>query len=563
MTFKILLVSNFYPPAAIGGAEIVAHRQAKSMVARGNSVVVLTGVTGENGRKIGSLSLDEVDAIPVYRLVLKSNDSNENFHWDHARNCMISIINSHDIKIVHFHNVTGLGANLISMAHAMGLRTVVTLHDHWGVCFKNTRLLNNGDLCKDTNDCASCQRSIQTEGTDLPIRLRRDYVASCLERAGVLLSPSQYLAESYHEFLGDNRKVQVVSNGIDLDHIKAIPKTSSERVRFLCLSYLGEHKGIPLLLEAARRLVRDEALENKWELTIVGKGHLHDWVKRTIAANQLGDTVHLLGHVEHDDVIAMLPHVDVLVLASIWPENQPVSLLEAIASGTAQLASRIGGNVELVEDGVTGYLFEPGNVNDLVRKMACFINNRSLTSVFGENNRKRRFAFDHNRTIDQIESIYVHANSQPDVKSRIFLCAGSSPQEAVFIALERLHVLDDESKRISGRSHFIWHAWADAEQWKTASALWVWSDSVDTTLILRALSNGLPIIAAKNSKAHRIAPQSTVTYENGLDSLAILAALSNSPDLGVAIGSQGPKTARFLASIMPRPAFDLPIERLP
>ena len=58
-----------------------------------------------------------------------------------------------------------------------------------------------------------------------------------------------------------------------------------------------------------------------------------------------------------------------LVLPSIWYENFPRTLVEAFGAGLPVIASRIGSLAELVEDGKTGLLFEPGDANDLCRTM--------------------------------------------------------------------------------------------------------------------------------------------------------------------------------------------------
>ena len=58
-----------------------------------------------------------------------------------------------------------------------------------------------------------------------------------------------------------------------------------------------------------------------------------------------------------------------LVMPSIWYENFPRTLVEAYACGLPVIASRLGAMAELVRDGETGLLFEPGNAADLAQKM--------------------------------------------------------------------------------------------------------------------------------------------------------------------------------------------------
>ena len=76
----------------------------------------------------------------------------------------------------------------------------------------------------------------------------------------------------------------------------------------------------------------------------------------------------------------LLRDIDVVVLPSSWPENEPVILLEAIASGAAILASRIGGNIDLVDEQRRGLFFEPGDADDLVARMRRFIEVPSMVT---------------------------------------------------------------------------------------------------------------------------------------------------------------------------------------
>ena len=72
---------------------------------------------------------------------------------------------------------------------------------------------------------------------------------------------------------------------------------------------------------------------------------------------------------DRDQLALALAQIDVLVVPSTWHENAPFVVLEARAAGLPVLASRFGGLVEVVEDGVDGDLFAPGDAADLARCM--------------------------------------------------------------------------------------------------------------------------------------------------------------------------------------------------
>ena len=58
-----------------------------------------------------------------------------------------------------------------------------------------------------------------------------------------------------------------------------------------------------------------------------------------------------------------------IIIPSIWAENMPFSLLESLSVGKIVIASRVGGMVELIEDGKSGFLFENGNYHQLAEKI--------------------------------------------------------------------------------------------------------------------------------------------------------------------------------------------------
>jgi glycosyltransferase involved in cell wall biosynthesis len=267
MPKRILLVSNFFPPHTVGGAEIVAYRQARALVGRGHKVTILAGDQSSESNPAGRLSFDTFEGLPVYRLSMRSLDPNLNFHWPAAARRLRAIVAADQIEVVHFHNAIGLGANLIPAARDAGARTMVTLHDHWGFCLRATKLRKDGSVCTDFDGCAQCHNPVQhSPDMAVPTRLRRDYVAWCLCQADRLITPSKYLADAYIQAGFRADLFEVISNGIDLENVPHAAKEPSPdgAVKFLCSAYLGEHKGVLVLLDALKILAKDQALSSRW-----------------------------------------------------------------------------------------------------------------------------------------------------------------------------------------------------------------------------------------------------------------------------------------------------------
>ena len=134
---------------------------------------------------------------------------------------------------------------------------------------------------------------------------------------------------------------------------------------------LSPEKGIKSLLSAWTQLA------GRSPLKIVGDGPLAANVRA--AANQTAG-IEWLGRRQPQEVLALLGAAACLVMPSIWYETFGRTIIEAYAKGTPVVASRLGAMAELVHDGRTGLLFEPGNPADLALKIHSLLDDpeRSL-----------------------------------------------------------------------------------------------------------------------------------------------------------------------------------------
>ena len=557
---RVLVVSNFFPPHTVGGAEIVAFREARALTARGHEVVILAGAEPSEHAPAGTLDFETYEGLPVYRLSMRSLSPDLNFFWPAAARRLKAVMSSHDIEVVHFHNITGLGANLIPAVKAYGRRCIATIHDHWGFCYRNTLLRDGNAICANHDECASCLAQVAPEkGLALPIRVRRDYVAWCLHQADHLLFPSAYLASAYTRAGFPEGSLSVLSNGIDLDAVKPFPKSpdSEGRIRFLWSGYLGEHKGVKVLLDALTQLNQDQELKSKWHLTIAGEGHLRPTVEHELHARNLKN-VKLCGRLPRAELLAIFARTEVSVLTSLWPENEPVTLLEAIASGTAQIATRIGGSVDLVEEGRSGFLVAPGDAVQLASAIRRYIVDPKLAAAHGRRNLERRDRFDELRTIDKLEVILTESPQQGPALARdpVVVCGCSSPPEQARVLLQRVHEFSPPALT----PRFLWHEWLmDGVAWKDATLVWLWDGQPSESLVNLALRRGVPVLAPITDWTEGLSRHHSgvILYKTYLEALAALRSLLSVPTL-VREFSRAAKGSAIAASVMaPRRAFAL------
>ena len=387
---RIVVCSNVYPPHFIGGAELIAHQQAKALAALGHEVSVYAGDHMLHAPRHVARD-DSYDGLSVRRIRLTGDDFNPayvSFFHPAIERDFADFVARVKPDVVHFHNIVGLSLKLISIAKEAGARTVLTLHDYWGFCFKNTAMKTPTEPCRDVTRCHECLSHVD-DGADrrIPIRLRQDaFREFLLADVDLFVSPSAYLADQYVAAGFDRRRMRVVWNGIDTARFGRIALDPiPEAVRFSFFGYLGWHKGIHLLIDALAQLPDP----TRARLNIVGDGELKRFYMDAVQAVGCRHLVRFWGKIDNQAVEHAYAETDVLVLPSLWPENQPVSITEAMASGRPVIASGMGGSRELVVHGVTGFLFEPEDVHGLAAAMQKFVSEPRLVEAMGEKGRAR------------------------------------------------------------------------------------------------------------------------------------------------------------------------------
>ncbi len=367
---RIIILSNFYPPKTLGGAEIIAHEQAKSFRKRGHDVLVLSldpvpVVSGER------CQFQELDGIPVVRFRIPQTRMHIDsvYYFDEDINVWAGeVFHIFRPDIVLGHNLVGMSLGILDLARNCGAKIAVTLHDNWGFCAKNTLLNANGEICHDYYKCRGCAPETTGNGYTLCHEVRNTYIRRMLGKADLLIAPSQYIAHGYIRAGYAADQIAVISNGIDVERFSKVKKLPSERIRISFFGYFGLHKGVETLIWAL-----DVLKDSRIELELIGGGQRENAYRAL--AEQLGRSaqVRFWGRIPNSEIEKGYAETDILCLPSVWPENQPVSICEAMACGIPVIASDLGGNGELIHHGVNGYLFRAGDKVDLADKLQRFL----------------------------------------------------------------------------------------------------------------------------------------------------------------------------------------------
>jgi len=132
--------------------------------------------------------------------------------------------------------------------------------------------------------------------------------------------------------------------------------------QILFIGRFSRHKGVQYLVAAMPEIVRH--FPNA-RLALIGFGPEEEAIQRAAVAHGVEDRVRFAGRVPHAEVPVWLASADLVVLPSEQVEGLGVVLLEALASGTPVVGSRVGGIPDIIADGVTGLLHSPGDPEDL------------------------------------------------------------------------------------------------------------------------------------------------------------------------------------------------------
>lgn len=172
-----------------------------------------------------------------------------------------------------------------------------------------------------------------------------------------------------------------------------------QRPRLVSIGRLSRQKGHGELLQAFASLRQQQPAA----LYLIGTGELEAELRQQCERLGIAAAVHFLG--SRDDVYAILPICDMLVLASLW-EGFPTVLLEAMALGVPVVATDVSGSRELVRSGETGLLVPPRRPQQLAQAMRTLLEQPQQAAAMAARARQHAQAFTMQRTVQQYARMY-------------------------------------------------------------------------------------------------------------------------------------------------------------
>jgi glycosyltransferase involved in cell wall biosynthesis len=290
----------------------------------------------------------------------------------HAK-MLASVITDFRPDIIHIHGfMHRLSGSILLKAKHEKIPLILTLHDFNMFCPRITLIRDGPDLCDHRFPNINCFGScLYRDALKNIIRYPRLFINQHVVRCclDVITAPSKLLTE-----IATNFFQKIHCNYVPNFLPSSLPELSSKNRRnshqFCYMGRLHETKGVHFLIRAMSLLRKQGILTN---LVICGSGPQESDLKNHAHELRFQENINFLGQQSHDVVWNILKKSAALVVPSSGADNSPLVIYEALAANTPVIASRIGGLPDLVDDNETGFLFKPGDVNELSEKMQTLL----------------------------------------------------------------------------------------------------------------------------------------------------------------------------------------------
>ena len=399
----LLFVLHGFPPHTRAGTELFTLQLAEHFKQRFRVVVLCRA--GDPEAPQYTLKKESFQGITVYRIVNNQayNCLQETYSNPHIEALFNDIVRREKPDIIHFNHTLHLSTTLLGRTADMGIPFLATLHDYFYLCPKIKYVLFPGRLCRYKRPgvaCALCirqhwrltgllarldacsgsllSRIVSRVGKArlvrwLPENLAKDMVdmagrldvtTAQLAKSRVITCPSPMVQDVVSPFIRDTGKVLYINNCVDGRLFKETHHSNARDGRATWFGFAGSlipEKGIHLLLAAFRALKVPSA-----RLLVYGlPGPDRDFQGQLERQMAQDERISFKGAYSHNHIADVLARMDVLIIPSLWRENSPLILHEALRAGIRVLVPRPSAMTAFVG----GHFFRFNNRRDLTRQM--------------------------------------------------------------------------------------------------------------------------------------------------------------------------------------------------
>lgn len=239
------------------------------------------------------------------------------------------------------------------------------------------------------------------------------YSVGFFNRCSHIVSPSKSVKD-HLVARGLSTEATLLSNGIEKvdfrpeEEIREFRRSFGiDDFSFIYVGRISPEKSLDVALDAFKQVL---SVNPKAKFVIIGNGPADKAVDAKVKSLELGDTVIRTGRIERNDLMSdNYPLLGDVFVTPSKTENQPVSLLEAMAFGLPMIGPRAKGIPELVNNGVDGLIFEPDDVYGMSSCMVRLMTDHQLRNTMRENALKLAATHSMESVGDRLENIYRKA----------------------------------------------------------------------------------------------------------------------------------------------------------
>ncbi len=315
---------------------------------------------------------DELEFGHAYSIWQKLHMAGKVIYSLEARNKLEKLLNNFKPDIAHAHCIYHhLSPSVLSLLHERGIPTVMTAHDLKLAC-PAYKMLNKQGICEKCkngnllhlvkNRCIHNSLATSTlVAVESAVHKSLGLYKKNLDR---VVAPSKFFRAKLIEWGWKPEQLAYIPNYVDIERYTPQPEPGDY---FLYFGRLAPEKGVDSLIRAA-------SLAGV-KLRIAGTGPYEAELKALATENQ--EQIEFLGYCSGDKLWSLIREARAVVLPSQWYENAPISILEAYASGKPVIGANIGGIPEIINENVTGFLYDSGNIEELSK---CLVGLKKMPS---------------------------------------------------------------------------------------------------------------------------------------------------------------------------------------
>jgi glycosyltransferase involved in cell wall biosynthesis/spore maturation protein CgeB len=280
------------------------------------------------------------------------------------QNAFVSVLTNFDISLIHFHHLIGHVPSLVEIAQALGVPTVMTMHDHYAICHEFMLLSFKGQYCHpDEIALSQCDICLWHKHNILPggQAARRTYWDRILGMVGTLIfntSGSRELTAKIYPSVSGHKDIAILPVPRDPVQVQTgnkLPKKNSLNIAIL--GNFLHHKGSEVI-----NRVMPLFKGSNVEFHIFGRINVQ---YEYLRSPEEFPFIHVYGAYEPGQIPEEINSCEVSLHLSIWPETYCLTLSEAWDRGLVPIVSDLGALGERVTDGVNGLKIKPDSEGDL------------------------------------------------------------------------------------------------------------------------------------------------------------------------------------------------------